>query len=99
MFCTKCGGQLDGISSFCAKCGTPVGGTAPQVESFDRVEKKLTRPMGSQWLAGVCAGFAKYFGIDVTLVRLLWLFTVILAGTGILAYIICWIVMPREYST
>ena len=56
------------------------------------------RPMGNQWIAGVCAGFARYFGIDVTLVRLVWLATLILAGTGLVAYIICWIVMPREYS-
>jgi len=90
MFCTKCGNAIEGNQSFCSKCGTSAG--AP-------VEKKLTRPMGSQWIAGVCAGFAKYFGIDVTLVRLLWLCSVILAGTGILVYIICWIVMPKEYST
>lgn len=92
MFCNKCGNALDAGVSFCSKCGTPVGPAAPQVE------KKLTRPMGSNWIAGVCSGFARYFGVDVTLVRLVWLATVILAGTGILAYIICWIVIPREYS-
>lgn len=92
MFCNKCGSAIESGSSFCPKCGTPVVGAAPQAE------KKLVRPMGNNWIAGVCSGFARYFGIDVTLVRLVWLATVILAGTGLLAYVICWIVIPREYS-
>jgi len=48
-------------------------------------------------IAGVCAGIARYFGLDVSLVRIL---SVVLAfyppGGGLLAYIICWIVMPRD---
>ena len=40
--------------------------------------------------------FARYFGIDVTIIRLLWVLAVCLAGTGLLAYAICWIVVPRE---
>ncbi len=97
MFCTKCGGAMEENASFCLRCGTPVGGGAPKQEKV-AAEKKLVRPQGDKWIAGVCMGFARYFGIDVTLVRLVWLSTVILAGTGILAYIICWIVIPREYS-
>lgn len=46
-------------------------------------------------VSGVCAGIAEYFGIDPTLIRLLWavgtLFTV---GTGILAYVICALIIP-----
>jgi phage shock protein PspC (stress-responsive transcriptional regulator) len=34
--------------------------------------------------------------MDVTLVRVLWLITVLCVGTGVLAYIVCWIVMPLE---
>jgi phage shock protein C len=44
----------------------------------------------------VCAGFAEYFDLDVTLVRLLWLFVAIMTGVGFLAYPIAWIVMPEE---
>lgn len=80
---------------FCARCGQKVDGgaaTAPFVEA--RAEKRLVRPAG--WMAGVCAGFAQFFGIDVTLVRILWLCSVVLVGTGVLAYFICWFVMPRE---
>lgn len=83
---------MEAGASFCSRCGSPAGGTAVLTE------KKLVRPMGNNWIAGVCAGFARFFNVDVTIVRLLWLGSVILVGTGILAYIICWIVMPREYS-
>lgn len=93
MFCTKCGGAIEEKAGFCPLCGTSVGGASP------KIEKKLVRPQGDKWIAGVCQGFARYFGIDVTLVRLVWVSTVILAGTGLLAYIICWIVIPQEYST
>lgn len=55
-------------------------------------------------VAGVCAGFANYFGMDVTLMRILWLAgTFYTAGTGLLIYLLCWAVMPVEpvpaYST
>jgi phage shock protein C len=57
---------------------------------------KLLRPRDGAVLGGVCAAFARTLGIDVTLIRLAWVLTVCLAGTGLLAYVICWIVIPRE---
>jgi len=45
-------------------------------------------------IAGVCAGFAEYFDIDPTLVRIIWLVAVLCAGVGLLAYLICWAIMP-----
>ncbi len=62
-------------------------------------DKKLLRPKDGAILGGVCAAFARYFGIDVTVIRLVWLLLVCVAGTGLLAYLICWIVIPRESST
>jgi phage shock protein C len=59
-------------------------------------EKKLVRPKDGAIIAGVCAGFARYFGVDATLVRLLWVLAFCLAGTGLLAYLVCWLVIPRE---
>lgn len=56
--------------------------------------KKLYRDTVDQKIAGVCGGIAKYLGIDATVVRLLWVLAVFFAGTGILAYIICAIVIP-----
>jgi phage shock protein C len=48
-------------------------------------------------IAGVCAGFARYLGVDVTLVRIVWLvLTLAGAGVGLTAYIVAWIVMPWD---
>jgi phage shock protein C len=60
------------------------------------VEKRLVRPKEGRWLAGVCAGFARYFELDPTLIRVVLILCVCLAGTGILAYLICWLVIPSE---
>jgi phage shock protein PspC (stress-responsive transcriptional regulator) len=45
-------------------------------------------------IAGVCAGLADYFDLDPTIVRVIWFLAVFFAGTGFLAYIILWIVLP-----
>ena len=58
--------------------------------------KRLVRPRSDRWIAGVCSGIARYFGLDPTLIRVLWVLFVCLAGSGILAYVICWIVIPEE---
>ncbi|MVN20966.1 PspC domain-containing protein [Mucilaginibacter arboris] len=60
------------------------------------MEKKLYRDESRKVIAGVCAGLADYFSIDVTLVRLLFVLTLIYHGGGTLAYIVLWIVMPRR---
>jgi phage shock protein PspC (stress-responsive transcriptional regulator) len=45
-------------------------------------------------IAGVCAGLADYFDMDPTIIRVIWLLLLICAGTGFLAYLILWIVLP-----
>jgi phage shock protein C len=49
-------------------------------------------------IAGVCAGLAHHFGLDVTLVRVLYVVVSILsvAFPGILVYIVLWLVIPEE---
>ena len=47
-------------------------------------------------VAGVCGGIAEYFGIDSTLVRLLAVLVIFLGGTGVVAYIIAWIIIPKN---
>jgi phage shock protein PspC (stress-responsive transcriptional regulator) len=47
-------------------------------------------------IGGVCAGFAEYFEIDPTIIRLLSVFLALGWGFGIFAYLICWIVIPRK---
>lgn len=60
------------------------------------MEKKLYRDENRKVIAGVCAGLADYFSIDVTIVRLLFVLTLIYHGGGTLAYIVLWIVIPRR---
>lgn len=54
--------------------------------------------MTDKYIAGVCGGIAKYFGIDSTLVRVVFILLA-LAGVmpGLLVYIIAWIIMPAEF--
>ena len=58
--------------------------------------KKLMRSRTERKIAGVCGGFAEYFELDVTLVRILWLMMAFIGGWGILGYFIAWIAMPKE---
>ena len=60
------------------------------------MNKKLYRSFKDKMLGGVAGGLAEYFGIDVTLVRVLFVVTLFLGGTGVLAYIIMWIIVPEE---
>jgi phage shock protein C len=67
---------------------------APDVASVTGGPKKLMRSSSDKKLGGVCAGLAEYFDMDTTLVRVLWLLIVLCGGTGILLYVILWIVLP-----
>jgi phage shock protein C len=58
--------------------------------------KKLYRSRDNRIVGGVCMGLARYFDVDVTLVRLLWVLAVIFGGAGVLAYLIAWIIIPEE---
>lgn len=62
------------------------------------MDKKLMRSEKNRQLAGVAAGLANYFDVDVTIVRLLFILFTIAGGPGIFAYIICALVMPTEAS-
>ena len=58
--------------------------------------RRLLRPRVGRKLAGVCRGFAEYFDLDVTVIRVVWLLVALFGGGGILAYIVAWIVVPEE---
>ena len=58
--------------------------------------KKLYRSKDDRWLGGVCGGIAKYFNVDSTIIRVLFILLALIIGGGILVYIILWIVIPEE---
>ena len=48
-------------------------------------------------IGGVCGGIAEYANVDSTIVRLLWVVaTLVSMGTGLLAYLIAWIIIPEK---
>lgn len=56
-------------------------------------EKKLTLSATDKKIAGVCGGLAAYFGMDATIIRIIWVCCVIFGGIGIVLYLIAWLVM------
>ena len=60
------------------------------------MEKKLYKSNTDKKICGVCGGIAEYLNIDPTVVRLVWAVSAILAGCGLLAYIIAAIIMPDK---
>ena len=59
------------------------------------MEKRLQRSRRDHKLAGVCGGIAEYLGWDPTLVRVLWILLTLAGGSGVLIYLILWLVMPE----
>ena len=58
--------------------------------------KKLTRSRKNRIIAGVCGGIGEYLNVDPVLVRVLWVLFCLAGGSGVLAYIICWILIPEK---
>jgi phage shock protein C len=56
--------------------------------------KRLYRSKKEKMIAGICGGIAEYMNVDPTVIRLLWVLFSLLGGSGIIAYIICWIIIP-----
>ena len=94
MFCTKCGVELREQDLYCSLCGTATG-KAP-IHKRD-TGKRLMRSRYDSKIAGVCAGIGQYLDVDPTFVRLIFLVLLLTPpGVGLIAYIIGWIVIPRE---
>lgn len=89
MYCNYCGKVIQEDANLCAYCGRRVGGV--------EARRRLMRPRVNRKIAGVCAGFAEYFDLDVTLIRVVWLLAALFGVPfGVIGYIVAWIVMPEE---
>jgi phage shock protein PspC (stress-responsive transcriptional regulator) len=90
MFCSKCGFAMEEGFVYCGKCGHAMAEGA-------RNSEPLRRVAGQKKVAGVCAGVAKHFHVDESLVRVVWAGSAMLPFTpGGLAYLLCWAVIPQE---
>jgi len=96
MNCPTCSREVPTGAAFCSSCGQRLA--PPYVPIHDAAAQAgLVRPRQGSVVAGVCEGFARRYGWDPVIVRLVLVVAVIFgAGTPILAYIIAWIVMPNE---
>ena len=56
--------------------------------------RKLYRSQTQRMIAGVCGGLAEYFNLDATLMRVLFLLLAVFGGSGIVIYIVMWIIVP-----
>lgn len=58
--------------------------------------KRLYLSDKNRVIAGVCGGIGEYFNIDPVIIRLIWVLFALAYGTGILAYLIAWLIIPRR---
>jgi phage shock protein C len=94
MYCSNCGKDIGEQPNFCQYCGSRVAPLPPVAQPMPR--RRFARFSADKKIAGVCAGVARYFDLDASLVRAVWLLCVLLGGTGLIAYIVLWIIMPLD---
>jgi phage shock protein PspC (stress-responsive transcriptional regulator) len=68
-------------------------------EPYEGKVKRLFRDSDQRVIGGVCSGIAQYFSIDVTIVRIIWILSFFMFGTGFLVYLILWVVIPKANTT
>jgi phage shock protein C len=94
MFCTRCGIEIDEKVRYCSACGHPT--KLAEATANPYASPRLALDTENKKIAGVCAGFARYLGVDALLIRIVWLALVLGAGFGCAAYVIAWILMPKD---
>lgn len=99
MNCQNCQKEIAPSSNFCYYCGAKQAPAAAPPAAAQQVRKRLVRSWTDRKIAGVCGGLADYFDLDPTLLRVIWVLLVLCAGTGLLAYIVMWIVVPSAPPT
>lgn len=93
MLCYNCQTEILEGSRYCYHCGAA---QKPPPPAAPKPSKPLRRSRRNKMIAGVCAGFADYFELDISLVRIIWVLVALFGGGGLIAYLICWIVIPLE---
>ena len=60
------------------------------------MNKKLYKSNTNKMICGVCGGLGEFFGIDPTIIRLIWAILALLGGTGFVAYLIAAVIIPNS---
>jgi phage shock protein C len=66
------------------------------MKQISTIGKKLYRSRIDKRIAGVCGGLAKYFGVDSTWIRLVFILFLLVGGSAILVYLLMWLIVPLE---
>ncbi|HWR16210.1 MAG TPA: PspC domain-containing protein [Terriglobales bacterium] len=89
MYCNYCGKNIQDDARVCAYCGRIVAGTMPI--------RRLERSRVDNKIAGICGGMARYFGTDVTLMRLIWIIALVATvPLALIVYLVAWVIIPME---
>ena len=105
LYCPNCGSANEEFAEFCVSCGIDLtksrdlkAETQEATGEQTASKKKLYRSRENRMLTGVAAGMAEYFGLEVALMRLLWIIFIfiITGGMGIIAYLILALVIDEE---
>lgn len=64
-----------------------------------RTRRRLTLSGTDRKIAGVCGGLARYFDTDTAVVRLIFVVLGLLGGSGVIVYLLAWLIMPAASST
>ena len=101
-YCTKCGAANEEFAEFCVSCGDDLTKERKKKadekeEAAQTSEKKLYRSRTNKMITGLSAGMAKYFDMDVDLMRILWVIAFFVSGSTIaIVYLIMAAVIPLE---
>ncbi|GAA2565822.1 PspC domain-containing protein [Winogradskya consettensis] len=58
--------------------------------------RRLARPRDDRWIAGVCSGLARRFGMSSGMMRLIFILSCLLPGTQLIVYLVLWALLPNE---
>jgi phage shock protein C len=86
--------QIQDTTRYCPQCG--YGTKLAEAAANPYAAPRLALDPENKKIAGVCAGFARYLGVEVLLIRIVWLALALGAGFGFVAYVIAWALMPKD---
>lgn len=104
MNCGNCGNANEQGSEFCSSCGTKLNlanDSLPNSQTSTSPPPyasrgKLYRSRDDRWVGGVSGGIGEHYDIDPNMIRINWLILIFTRGTGVLAYIIAWFIIPEN---
>ena len=94
MQCSYCGNTSNDKSRFCESCGKPIGPGV--INQGMQKPNRLLRSKDDRVISGVAAGVANYWGMDPSIVRIIWFLLIFAGGTGLILYILMAIFVPEE---